>query len=242
VRGTIMAKMGVLRMLCDNPEIVRNSAATWEAEKVNCVGKEKPKHGSEWAAKVVANGVLDPIKAKPKLTGCVELIEQILDEDPANKVVLFSFFIDNLDAIQAATEHLTRSVQFKGAMNARQREEAKDVFRMDNGCRLFLSSDAGGYGVDLPMANYLISYDLPWSSGKLDQREARIIRASSEFEHVNLISMVVHNSIEQWQHEMVTQKRDIGSAFVDGKYKQDKGLDVTLSTLSAFLARPIRST
>jgi SNF2 family DNA or RNA helicase len=100
---------------------------------------------------------------------------------------------------------------------------------------LFLSSDAGGYGVDLPVANYLISYDLPWSAGKLDQREARIIRLSSEFPHVNIVSFVMKGSIEERQYEMLQEKRNINKAFIDGGHDNQGNFQLNLGALSSFL-------
>jgi SNF2 family DNA or RNA helicase len=171
----------------------------------------------------------------PKLTAVVDYITDILNEDPNNKVVLFSFFKKNLHFIQQMTAQLTKSVLFMGGMDAKARDTAKQTFATDPKTRLFLSSDAGGYGVDLPGANYLISYDLPWSAGKLDQREARIIRLSSTHPHVTLTSFVMHGSIEERQYEMLMQKRAINEAFIDKGYDTQGKFELTLSSLSDFL-------
>lgn len=121
-------------------------------------------------------------------------------------------------------------------MSSGEKDEAKQQFGTDPNTRLFLSSDAGGYGVDLPMANYLISYDLPWSSGKLEQREARIIRLSSQFSHVTIATFVMQGSIEERQYEMLQQKRSINEAFVDGKHHDIRGgFDIMLGSLTSFL-------
>jgi len=174
--------------------------------------------------------------AAPKLEAVIEYIEQVLEEDPNNKIVLFSFFKENLRLIKRASAKVTRSVLFTGDMNPQEKDEAKQEFSNDPNVRLFLSSDAGGYGVDLPMANYLISYDLPWSSGKLEQREARIIRLSSKFSHVTIATFVMQGSIEERQYEMLQQKRSINEAFVDGKHHDQRGgFDISLSSLSTFL-------
>ena len=175
------------------------------------------------------------VKESPKLKAVLAYIEEVLEEDPNNKVVLFSFFKSNLKIIQDKTKHLTKSVLFMGGMNGQQREESKQQFRNDPDTRLFLSSDAGGYGVDLPMANHLISFDLPWSSGKLEQREARIIRLSSEFPHVTIATFVMHGSIEERQHAMLLHKRKVNEAFVDGKHDGAGSLEIDLTTLSSFL-------
>ena len=125
---------------------------------------------------------------------------------------------------------------FTGDMSSDEKDAAKQEFSNRTDVRLFLSSDAGGYGVDLPMANYLISYDLPWSSGKLEQREARIIRLSSQFDHVTIATFVMQGSIEERQYEMLQQKKLINEAWVDGKHHDIKGgFELTLSSLTSFL-------
>ena len=229
VQGQIMSRLTVLRMLCDNPNLVHRSAAIYADPK-------RPDEGSAYAHEIVSRGLLTNVSAAPKLDAVVDYIEDVLSADPANKVVLFSFFKENLRLIQQATAKLTNSVLFMGGMDSKERDDAKQLFSTDPNTRLFLSSDAGGYGVDLPMANYLISYDLPWSSGKLEQREARIIRLSSTFPHVTIATFVMQGSIEERQHEMLQQKRSINEAFVDGKHHDHRGgFDITLGSLSKFL-------
>lgn len=124
---------------------------------------------------------------------------------------------------------------FTGDMNSTEKDSAKQKFSKDPNTRLFLSSDAGGYGVDLPQANYLISYDLPWSAGKLDQREARIIRLSSQHPHVTIASFVMKGSIEERQYEMLQQKRGINEAFIDKGYDTQGRFELTLNSLTEFL-------
>ncbi len=226
-QGQIMSRLTVLRMLCDNPELVLRSAAEFNDPRT--------KAGSQYASDIVSNGWLTNVTKTPKLDAVTDYIQEILDEDPTNKVVLFSFFKNNLRMIQKATEKMTGSVLFMGGMDSPEREKAKKQFATDPNTRLFLSSDAGGYGVDLPMANYLISYDLPWSSGKLEQREARIIRLSSTFPHVTIASFVMRGSIEERQYEMLTHKRKVNEAFVDGMHHAKGTMEIDLSSLSSFL-------
>jgi SNF2 family DNA or RNA helicase len=228
-QGEIMSRLTVLRMLCDNPKLVEVSAASY--------ADQSTKAGSQYAHEIVSNGWLGGVVATPKLNTCIDYITEVLDEHPDNKIVLFSFFKKNLEFIQNATSHITDSVLFMGGMSSVERDASKGKFSTDPNCRLFLSSDAGGYGVDLPMANYLISYDLPWSSGKLEQREARIIRLSSQFEHVTIATFVMQGSIEERQYDMLQHKRSVNEAFIDGKHHDsDSGFAITLDTLSGFIS------
>lgn len=226
-QGQIMARLIALRMLCDNPALVRHSAEAFSDASTSA--------GSQYAHDIIKMGWLNGVNAAPKLEACLEYIEDVLAEDPKNKIVLFSFFKKNLHLIRGAAKNVD-SVLFTGDMNALEKDRAKEKFSTDPHCRLFLSSDAGGYGVDLPMSNYLISYDLPWSSGKLEQREARIIRLSSKFPHVTIATFVMRGSVEERIYELLQHKRSVSEAFIDGKNLDVKGgLTVTLDTLSSFL-------
>ena len=227
-QGQIMARLTVLRMLCDNPNLVIESAKAFDDPSQTTTG-------SQYASQIVKAGWLSTSSKAPKLDAVINYIKDVLDEDPNNKVVLFSFFKKNLRIIQEATQGFTQSVLFMGGMDASARDIAKQKFATEDGVRLFLSSDAGGYGVDLPQANYLISFDLPWSAGKLDQREARIIRLSSTHPHVTITAFVMKGSIEERQYEMLMQKRGINSAFLDGNYDNQGKFELSLGTLSDFL-------
>jgi SNF2 family DNA or RNA helicase len=80
----------------------------------------------------------------------------------------------------------------------------------------------------------LISLDLPWSTGKSEQRDARIIRISSTWEHVNIMAMLTAGTIEMWIYNMIEEKRGVSAAFLDGGHK---GGDFTpsLESLTKFL-------
>lgn len=235
-QGKIMSRLTCLRMLCDHPELLRVSASRYATSHAHGP-LEGISAGSAYAQQLAAQGALDEAVKSPKMVATVDLIEELLEANPRNKVVVFAYFKDMLAMLQQATKSMTGSVLFTGDMSNLEKDAAKRKFQDDPKVRLFLSSDAGGYGVDLPNANYLISYDLPWSAGKLDQRNARIIRLSSEFEKVTLIYMLIEGSIEERQFQMLEQKRAIASAVVDGKGHDAKGnLDLGLKTLTEFLA------
>jgi len=164
------------------------------------------------------------------------LIREILEAHPENKIVFFSFFKDMLDIVAERTRSLTKSVLFTGAVSITNRDKAKQTFATDPDTRLFLSSDAGGIGLDLPVANYLISYDLPWSSGAFAQRQSRIIRLSSKFPQVTLLTIQVAGSIEEYQHALLAQKKKVAEAVVDGKGINTRGnLTLDLRSLTDFL-------
>jgi len=233
--GEVMSRLTCLRMLCDHPNLLRESAAAYDARRAGQAGGSQL--GSKYADLLVQGKALDGVIWGPKLLAASELIKQILDADPGNKIVLFSFFKGSLRLVQEAVAGETQSVMFHGDLSAKEREHSRQVFATNKEVRLFLSSDAGGYGLDLPMANYLISFDLPWSAGKWDQRCARIVRLSSEFPEVTLISLLMKGSIEERQYDVLTTKQRVGRAIIDGYgFDRKKGtLDLNLESLSDFL-------
>jgi SNF2 family DNA or RNA helicase len=134
-------------------------------------------------------------------------------------------------------KHLGRDFElFTGDQTPRERDDAVQRFTNDKNCRVLLSSDAGGIGLDLPVANYLISYDLPWSAGKFEQRNGRILRISSEWPEVTLISMMMRDSVEERMYDMLMEKSAVASAWLDGKGIDAQGtFALTLGSLADFL-------
>jgi SNF2 family DNA or RNA helicase len=103
-----------------------------------------------------------------------------------------------------------------------------------------VSSDAGGYGVDLPQANMLINYDLPWNAGLAVQRNGRIMRASSTWNSVVIQDILIDGSIEERQHALLQQKSAVANAVVDGEGINDRGgVTLTAGSLRAFLQSSI---
>ena len=146
-QGQIMSRLTILRMLCDNPALVALSAEEY--------AKSGGDGGSKYAVEVIDNGWVNEKLDTPKMDAVIDYITDILNEDPDNKVVLFSFFKKNLKLLSEKTQGLTKSVLFTGDMTSAEKDAAKQKFTQNKETRLFLSSDAGGYGVDLPQANYL---------------------------------------------------------------------------------------
>jgi superfamily II DNA or RNA helicase len=108
------------------------------------------------------------------------------------------------------------------------------------GCRVLVSSDAGGYGVDLPQANLLINYDQPWSSGLAVQRNGRINRTSSDWTTITIQDILVKDSIEQRQYDMLKQKGNVAGAILDGSNINSKGgVDLTVGSLIEFITNKI---
>ena len=252
IRGRIMSKMGCLKMLCSHPNLLRASArkynsidktVLWEDEDddgtVVMFSKMTPtfgtKGGSAYASELVKSGLLDGIDDSPKLEYLISYVKDFLDLNPANKVVIFATYVDMLDMIANGLGP-DQCRKYSGKLDAKSKENNKIAFNTDPAVRVLISSDAGGYGVDLPAANLLVNYDLPWTSGGAVQRNGRIMRASSTWPSIVIQDLIIAGSIEERQHEALQQKNALASAVVDGEgIDEQGGIPMNVGSLKEFL-------
>lgn len=226
IRGRIMSKVGCLKMLCSHPDLLRTSARKYLLSKGE---------GSAYANDLNESGALEGVETSPKLEYLVQYVKEFLDQSEANKVVIFATYVDMLDMMAEALG-VDQCRLYSGKLDAKTKEENKIAFNTDPSIRVLISSDAGGYGVDLPAANLLINYDLPWSSGAATQRNGRIMRASSTWPSIVIQDIIVQGSIEARQFEALQQKNALASAVVDGEGIDERGgIPMTIGSLKAFL-------
>jgi len=225
-RGKIMSKVGALKMLCSHPDLLRTSS-----EKYVSTDNE----GSQYVHQLVKEGRLEGITTSNKLNYLVSYVQEFLEQDEINKVVIFATYVDMLDKIAEALGP-DQCRLYSGKLDAKTKEENKVAFNNDPNIRVLISSDAGGYGVDLPSGNLLINYDLPWSSGAATQRNGRIIRASSRFQSAVIQDILIGGSIEERQYESLQQKSSVANAIIDGEGIDEKGgVPLSVGSLKEFL-------
>lgn len=226
--GEIGSRLTAASLLLDSPALLRASGSLYnDSERAG---------GSKYASDLCAAG-RGPSEGSygAKLDACVELCEQYLEENVQHKVIVFARFKGILPLI---AERLDKygSVIFTGDLNGKQRGEVIERFTIDPETRLFLSSDAGGYGVDLWTASHLLNYDLPQSSGAAKQRNGRHVRASSTFRNVFIDNLIVRGSIEEYQLSRLKFKSDVSKAALTGRMSDATGrVENEAKSLTKFL-------
>ncbi|CAB4122136.1 HepA Superfamily II DNA/RNA helicases, SNF2 family [uncultured Caudovirales phage] len=216
LKGKIMSKLTALRMLCDSSDLFNTS-------------------GSGYVDALKESGKLDFLTKSPKSLALKQYVDDFLEQDERNKVVIFTSYVHMVKLLDKSLEQYSPQM-YTGEMNAKDKETAKITFQTDSGCRILISSDAGGYGVDLPQANLLINYDLPWNAGLALQRNGRIRRASSTWPSIVIQDFLMEGSIEERQHDMLLQKNLVADAIMDGEgINESGGVELNLGSLKAFL-------
>ena len=229
-KGLIMSRVTAMRLLCDHPMLLMKSANDFDDESVS--------GGSQYAASLREAGMLDKVPDKSaKLDALMETVDEVLAESNFNKVVIFSGFKAMLAIISdRLKKHKHGHTLISGDIPSKVRDERIVKFNSDYSCRVFLSSDAGAYGVNLDAGTHLISYDLPWSAGSFAQRVSRIDRTSSNHESIVVNSMFGKGTIEERQYDMLVQKKKISEAFIDGQFDERGQLELNLTSLREFLS------
>ncbi len=89
------------------------------------------------------------------------------------------------------------------------------AFRQNPACRLFLSTDSGGVGLNLQNASVVINCDLPWNPAKLEQRIARAWR-KNQLRPVTVINLIAEKTIEQGMLGSLANKTELARGVLDG--------------------------
>ncbi|VTR98173.1 DEAD/DEAH box helicase [Tuwongella immobilis] len=137
-----------------------------------------------------------PAGDSPKLEEFEECIREAIRED-GRKMVVFSQWES---MIRLAAEVLDRTgvgyVVLHGKVPIPDRPELMERFCNHPDCRVFLSTDAGGVGLNLQAADTVINLELPWNPAVLDQRVARVHRMGQR-NPVRVIHLLSRGTIEE---------------------------------------------
>ena len=143
------------------------------------------------------------------------LLEDLFAE-PDAKAVVFSQWTRTHDILIRRLEARGLGyVSFHGGVPSEKRPALVERFRDDPACRVFLSTDAGGTGLNLQHASTLVNMDLPWNPAVLEQRIARIHRMGQK-RPVRVINFVAKGTIEEGMLSVLAFKRSLSAGILDG--------------------------
>lgn len=151
-------------------------------------------------------------KADELMTLLEELFEQ-----PDAKVVVFSQWVRTHELlVRRIAARGWGHVLFHGGVPAEQRPALVDRFHGDPDCRLFLSTDAGGVGLNLQhAAAAIVNMDLPWNPAILEQRIGRVHRLG-QTRTVQVVNFVAQGTIEEGMLSLLAFKKSLFAGVLDG--------------------------
>jgi superfamily II DNA/RNA helicase len=96
-----------------------------------------------------------------------------------------------------------------------KRKDLLRRFREDADCRLFLSTDAGGVGLNLQHASVVVNLDQPWNPAVLEQRIGRVHRLG-QHRPVRVVHLISQGTIEEGMLNLLGFKKAVFAGVLDG--------------------------
>ncbi len=125
------------------------------------------------------------------------LIDKMDIQNQAKKIIIFSEWITMNNLIgKMLQKHDITFTELNGKVPVSKRKKIIDRFFNDDDCKVFLSTEAGGTGLNLQIADTVINFELPWNPAKKNQRIGRIDRLGQLNKKLTVINLVTRNSIE----------------------------------------------
>ncbi len=153
----------------------------------------------------------------PKLNEFAELVQELTGStETSHKAVVFSQWETMI--LEAAAELDKLGIGYTvlhGGLSGKERKEALERFKTDPACTIFLSTDAGGTGLNLQAADTVVNLELPWNPAVLEQRIARVHRMGQS-RPVRVVNLVTRGTIEEKVHRTLKNKQQLFAGVFEG--------------------------
>ncbi|MFC5510651.1 DEAD/DEAH box helicase [Massilia jejuensis] len=152
--------------------------------------------------------------ASSKLATFAHLVEGLLEN--RHKVLVFSQFVDHLSLIRAHLDGRGIGYQYlDGATPMQERKKRVDAFQAGDGDLFLISLKAGGVGINLTAADYVIHMDPWWNPAVEDQASDRAHRMG-QLRPVTIYRLVARHTIEEGIVDLHRHKRDLADSLLEG--------------------------
>ena len=141
----------------------------------------------------------DQTNESPKLEELKYILLEKLDiANTERKIIIFSEWIKVHKLIgQILRENNIGFAELNGSVPVKLRGELIRKFETNPQIKIFLSTEAGGSGLNLQVADTLINFELPWNPAKKNQRIGRIDRLGQLSKKLTVFNFITKNSIEE---------------------------------------------
>ncbi len=161
--------------------------------------------------KLVQENVQIP-SAKLQLFG--EIVEELVES--GHKALVFSQFVGHLKIIENFIQGKNISYQYlDGSTSLSKREDRISAFQAGEGDVFLISLKAGGVGLNLTAADYVIHMDPWWNPAVEDQASDRAHRIGQQ-RPVTIYRLVTENTIEEKIVALHHHKRDLADSLLQG--------------------------
>jgi SNF2 family DNA or RNA helicase len=149
-----------------------------------------------------------------KLNLLAEIVDELIEN--GHKALIFSQFVGHLELIK---EHLNnKKIKYQyldGSTPLKQRQDAINAFQRGEGEVFLISLKAGGVGLNLTAADYVIHMDPWWNPAVEDQASDRAHRIGQQ-RPVTIYRLVTKGTIEEKIVKLHQDKRDLADSLLEG--------------------------
>jgi SNF2 family DNA or RNA helicase len=171
------------------------------------------------------------------------LLEKLDVTNSERKIIIFSEWVK----VHKLIGHILREnnigfAELNGNVPVKLRGELIKKFETNPHCKIFLSTEAGGTGLNLQVADTLINFELPWNPAKKNQRIGRIDRLGQKSNKLTIFNFITRNSIEQQIASGLLVKQNLFDGVLDGASETNsvdfstKGRSQFIQQLEEFIA------
>jgi superfamily II DNA or RNA helicase len=150
--------------------------------------------------------------AKEKLFG--EIVSELIEN--GHKALVFSQFVTHLAILEKVLKKQNVKYQYlDGQTPSAKRQKSIDAFQNGEGDIFLISLKAGGTGLNLTSADYVIHMDPWWNPAVEDQATDRAHRIG-QLKPVTVYRFVTENTIEEKIIQLHERKRDLADSLLSG--------------------------
>lgn len=201
----------------ENYDIVAKLVAKWRRYKFLCEADQRRLQIALNYMRMAADNTYLVDKKTihgPKIEELEIILKEIIIEG-GEKAVIFSQWLRMTELV----EHVLKRngigyVHLNGNIPSKQRAGLMSQFMENPECKVFLSTDAGGVGLNLQSGSTVINMDIPWNPAVLEQRIGRVHRLGQQ-KTVRVINFVTVSSIEERMLDLLKFKKSLFAGTLD---------------------------
>jgi len=164
-----------------------------------------------------------------KIDAFLDLVEELREND--HRALVFSQYVDFLALVrEQLDERAIRYEYLDGSTPPAQRQARVDAFQNGDAPLFLISLKAGGFGLNLTAADYVIHLDPWWNPAVEAQATDRAHRIGQE-RRVTVYRLVTRNTIEEEIVKMHGKKQRLARALLDGSSSEAPSADELVTLL-----------
>lgn len=169
--------------------------------------------------RLIANSVSlafpDWNKGSSKVDALMEIIDTITSV-PENQVLIFSQFTSFLDIVKEKLNKNGMEYQYlDGQTSLKEREKQVEEFQSGERQLFLISLKAGGLGLNLTAANYVILLD-PWWNPAIENQATDRAHRFGQKRAVTIIRMIAAQTIEEKILQLHEKKKELAEKMLEG--------------------------